>query len=159
MWTHSFRFCMFLLVYQTVFDYSSSNLLGETFDYDLFVESIKSEYKDFFVEQLDSEANISKFFDKSETKFRQKIKFLKKNYPTFKETLEGELAAWDKTFDIIKAVLFCFMIEQNDSKNSETFQRTSIGIYIQLCEEFVVSANVKLIHAVLAKVLINAPKS
>ena len=67
------------------------------------------------------------------------------------DLIKEYLSDWAKTFGIVKAILFCFLLEKKVLSNNQEFQDKSIGVYIKLAEEFTILANIKLIHAILSK--------
>ena len=136
MWTKEFRFCLFSLIYDDLLGYKDSN---EVIDYENFVDSILTEYKTYKKENIEL-AEIQKRFEL---------------YLETKEKLEKKLLTllpdWNKTFEIIKAIFFTFQIEKQSLK---VFEKDKLVVsYIKFAEDYCASSNVKLIHAVLSKLV------
>ena len=180
MWLPSLRFCLFFCIYQNLFQLSitnsfvrdssqiSTNIFSST-DYDKFFETIKSEYPDIFsIDFVDQKEDEYMIYVKDFVTAQMQIFF--EEYSSFELVLRDGLSNWNKTFDIIKAVLCCFMLEKKYCQNSlntylgnnlennsnlnlkDLFDQKGVSTYIKLAEEFTVLANVKLVHAVLSKV-------
>ena len=186
MWLPSLRFCLFFCIYQNLFQLSitnsfvgdssqiSTNIFSST-DYDKFFETIKSEYPDIFsIDFVDQKEDEYMIYVKDFVTAQMQIFF--EEYSSFELVLRDGLSNWNKTFDIIKAVLCCFMLEkkycqnglnsvldtdlhnnlennlENTSNLKDLFDQKGVSTYIKLAEEFTVLANVKLVHAVLSKV-------
>jgi transcription termination factor NusB len=77
----------------------------------------------------------------------------------YTKTLSQYLINWDKTYSIVKACLFSFMLELETNKeidftqNTEERNRELITKYIRLSEDHIGGQNVGLVHAVLSKIL------
>jgi transcription termination factor NusB len=73
--------------------------------------------------------------------------------------LSKYLNSWDKTYSIVKACLFTFLLELNSTKelnNSQDisgYYREIITRYIRLSEDYIGGQNVGLVHAVLSKII------
>ena len=134
-------------------------------DYIEFLDTIKEEYPDLFIEgikldynsfdtRLETELQIGKI-DKAiigiviDLEPQINTFYLEIDYMT--DLVKEYLSDWAKTFGIVKAILFCFLLEKKAMSNNQEFQAKSIGIYIKLAEEFTILANIKLIHAILSK--------
>jgi transcription termination factor NusB len=136
MWTKDFRFCLFSLIYDDSLGYREMN---EVVDYEEFVNSVLTEYKSFKKENVDTGVLRVEF----------ESYLSKKNSMIVR--LTTLLPDWNKTFEIIKAVLLCFLIEKQSLK---IFEKDKLVVsYIKFAEGYCVSSNVKLIHAVLSKLV------
>jgi hypothetical protein len=164
MWTNTFRTCVFFAVYQSIFN-KSIGIEYQISDYIGFLDTIKEEYPDLFIEGLKTDTTT---FD---TRLETELQIVKINEAIGKivvdlepqidrfyldleemtELVKEYLSDWAKTFGIVKAILFCFLLEKKAVSNNQDFQTKSIGIYIKLAEEFTILANIKLIHAILSK--------
>ena len=163
-WTNTFRTCVFFAVYQSIFN-RSIGIEYQISDYIGFLDTIKEEYPDLFIEGINP--NASSFDSKLETELQiakidevigQIVIDLEPQIDRFyleiedmSDTIKEHLSDWAKTFSIVKALLFCFLLEKKATSNNEQFQAKSIGIYIKLAEEFTILANIKLTHAILSK--------
>jgi hypothetical protein len=165
-WDKNLRTLVFFAIYQSIFN-QSIGLDFEIKDYVVFLESISTEYPELFMNKVESN-NIDKFEKKSEvviTKIEIESMIVKlasdlsSNMNIFyaeSDTITMEikkyLSDWSKTFGIVKAILYCFLLEKKSSGNSSDFGTKSVGLYIKLAEEFTILANIKLIHAILSKI-------
>jgi transcription termination factor NusB len=141
MWENNIRIFTFFAIYQSLFN-QSIGLEFKISDYNFFLETLKDEYPDLF--------------DKGKSEdYASKISHIMESFYSDVEDITNQtkvhLSDWSKTFGIVKAVLFCFILEKNFTANSEDFGNKSVGIYIKLAEEFTILANIKLIHAILSK--------
>jgi hypothetical protein len=167
MFSKQFRTCIFLIIYQIIFN-KSIGIACEHIDIDTFLESIKDEYPELFEPQNDS-INLELRLQNELKGEPQTHKYITTDIKSLKDNLEVQIASfdkqlevmtdklqvhlsdWSKTFGIVKAVLYCYLLEQNLADNSLEFQNKSVGLYIKLAEEFTILANIKLIHAILSK--------
>ena len=164
MWTITFRTCVFFAVYQSIFN-RSIGIEYQIYDYVGFLDTIKEEYPDLFIEdmipsfssfekRLDTEIQISKIeeaISKVSLDLEPQIDRFYLEMEDMTDMIKEYLSDWIKTFGIVKAILFCFLLEKKAMSNNQEFQTKSIGVYIKLAEEFTVLANIKLIHAILSK--------
>ncbi len=67
--------------------------------------------------------------------------------------LQQYVSKWDKTFDIIKACFYCFLIELGERKNEPDLKL--VGTYIKFGQDFAGGDNPGLVHAVLSNILEN----
>jgi transcription termination factor NusB len=136
MWTKELRFCLFSLIYEDLLGYRE---ISESVDFESFIDSVLTEYKSFKKENIDS-IELEKQYDlylKSKAKLEAKLIKL--------------LPDWNKTFEIIKSILITFQIEKQSLK---IFEKDKLVVgYIKFAEGYCVSTNVKLIHAVLSKLV------
>ena len=136
MWTKELRFCLFSLIYDDLLGYKET---FDSVDFEGFINSILTEYKSFKAENVDS-LEVEKHYD---------------IYIASKAKLETKLIShlpdWTKTFEIVKAILFTFQIEKQSLKIYE--KDSLVVIYIKFAEGYCVSTNVRLIHAVLSKLV------
>jgi transcription termination factor NusB len=160
MWSNSLRQCVFFAVYQSIFN-QSINAEFHISNYNMFVETISSEHPEIFLENLNGELND---FEKNlrveieqlnpvnvvdELEAQMNIFYV--NSDKFTNQIKEHLSDWSKTFGIVKAILYCFLLEKIHTDNNSEFATKSVGIYIKLSEEFTILANIKLIHAILSK--------
>ncbi len=136
MWTKELRFCLFSLIYDDLLGYKE---FSDVIDSQTYIESILTEYKTFKNENIKG-IELENQFD---------------NYTKSKTKLEAKLIAhlpdWKKTFEIVKAILFTFQIEKQALK---IYQKDELIVsYIKFAEGYCVSTNVRLIHAVLSKLV------
>jgi hypothetical protein len=165
MWTNTFRTCVFFAVYQSIFN-KSIGIEYQISDYIGFLDMIKEEYPDLFIEgnktnsnsfdtRLETELQIVKIDEAIGKIVADLIPQMDSFYleiENMTDLIKEYLSDWAKTFGIVKAVLFCFLLEKKTLSNNVEFQVKSIGIYIKLAEEFTILANIKLIHAILSKI-------
>jgi hypothetical protein len=165
MWTNTFRTCVFFAIYQSIFN-KSMGIEYQISDYIGLLDTIKEEYPDLFIEglkpnsnsfdtRLETELQITKI-DEAITKIvvelKPQIDIFYLEMENMTNLVKEHLSDWTKTFGIVKAVLFCFLLEKKATSNSEEFLSKSVGVYIKLAEEFTILANIKLIHAILSKI-------
>ncbi len=164
-WTNTFRTCVFFAIYQSIFN-KSIGLEFQIFDYAQFLETIKEEYPDLFIEdgqpsqksfdsQLKTQLQIKKIdkvIEKITIELEPQIDRFYLEMEDMADLIKEHLSDWAKTFGVVKAVLYCFLLEKKTTSNSQEFRSKSIGIYIKLAEEFTILANIKLIHAILSKI-------
>jgi transcription termination factor NusB len=164
MWNNTFRTCVFFAVYQSIFN-KSIGIEHQISDYVGFLDTIKEEYPDLFIEgkqvteltfdnRLETEFQISKI----DQVIAQIVLELEPQMDRFyldmeemTDLIKDYLSDWTKTFGIVRAILFCFIMEKKATANNQEFETKSIGLYIKLAEEFTILANIKLIHAILSK--------
>jgi hypothetical protein len=165
MWTNTFRTCVFFAVYQSIFN-KSIGIEFKISDYIGFLDTIKEEYPDLFIEgkhtnsnsfdtRLETELQIVKIdeaISKIVIDLEPQIDRFYLEMEDMTDVIKEYLSDWAKTFGIVKAILFCFLLEKKAMSNNDEFQAKSIGIYIKLAEEFTILANIKLIHAILSKI-------
>jgi transcription termination factor NusB len=136
MWTKEFRFCLFSLVYEDLLDLVE---IAEPVDFESFIDSVLTEYKSFKKENIET-LEIEKQFNN----------YLK-NKEKFETKLIQLLPDWNKTFEIVKSILMTFQLEKQSLK---VFEKDKLVVsYIKFAEGYCVSTNVKLIHAVLSKLV------
>ena len=58
---------------------------------------------------------------------------------------------WEKTYEIVKAVIYCYIIERVDLEEQGIEAENLIGKYVKLTQDWVAGGNTGLVHAVLAK--------
>ena len=169
-WSKHLRLSVFVMIYQTIFNQPRTSRNSTSIqDLEMDNERINSllislwqEHPEYFGGNnlgLDSELALElddEFWTDLRLLVQAQVDFFVTNYSDYKTLLEPYLTNWDRTFEIIKAILFCFMLELRNAKSSLNEQQitTLIGSYIQMTEDFSVPANVKLVHAILAKLVI-----
>jgi hypothetical protein len=164
LWTNAFRTCVFFAVYQSIFN-KSIGIEYQLADFTVFLDSIKEEYPDLFIEgskpvscsfdtRLQTEFQISKIdqvISQIAIELEPQMELFYIEMEDMTDLIKVHLSDWTKTFGIVKAILFCFLLEKKATQSSQEFQTKSVGIYIKLAEEFTVLANIKLVHAILSK--------
>ena len=136
MWTKELRFCLFSLIYDDLLGYKETD---EIIDFDDYSDSIFTEYKSFKKENI----NL--------VQLEQEYDNYKKSKTKVESKLVSHLPDWTKTFEIVKAILFTFQIEKQSLK---IYEKDSLVVsYIKFAEGYCVSTNVRLIHAVLSKLV------
>ena len=164
-WSKHLRLSVFVMIYQTIFNQPRTSRNSSSIqDLEMDSERINSllislwqEHPEYFGDNtlgLDSELN-GEFWTDLRLLVQAQVDSFVTNYSDYKALLEPYLSNWDRTFEIIKAILFCFILELRNAKSSLNEQQITslIGSYIQLTEDFSVPANVKLVHAILAKLV------
>jgi transcription termination factor NusB len=136
MWTKEFRFCLFYLIYEDLLGLVE---IAEPVDFERVIESVLTEYKSFEKDNIEL-TELKKYYElylQSKNKLEAKlIKFL---------------PDWNKTFDIIKSILITFQLEKQSLK---VFEKNKLVVsYIKFAEGYCVSSNVKLVHAVLSRLI------
>jgi transcription termination factor NusB len=136
MWTKEFRFCLFSLIYEDLLGLLE---IAEPVDFERVIESVLTEYKSFEKDNIEL-TELKKYYElylQSKNKLEAKlIKFL---------------PDWNKTFDIIKSILITFQLEKQSLK---VFEKDKLVVsYIKFAEGYCVSSNVKLVHAVLSRLI------
>jgi transcription termination factor NusB len=133
MWTKSFRKCLIGAIYQHLF-WKSFSEVDYTPNWEDLTKAIYKEDETITTKDL-------------EFKFKN---FLK-NQEQYSSILHKYITKWDKTFDIMKAALFCFIIEYADRKNEEDLH--ILGVYIKFAQDYAGGENPALIHAVISKMI------
>ena len=134
MWTKSFRYLIFTSLYQVLF-WREQGENNPEIDFESIVSTVQiNDIIDF----KSAEIVLENYY---------------KNEKELTEKLIEVLDDWDKTFIMIKACLYSFLLEKMDIQNSGDFDEVQkiISKYIRLSEELIGGKNVKLIHAVLIK--------
>ena len=169
-WSKHLRLSVFVMIYQTIFNQprtsrNSSSIQDLEMDsqrIDSLLLSLLQEHPEYFGgNTLGSDPELAlelndEFWTDLRLLVQAQVDSFVANYSDYKTQLEPYLTNWDRTFEIIKAILFCFILELRNAKSSLNEQQitTLIGSYIQLTEDFSVPANVKLVHAILAKLVV-----
>jgi transcription termination factor NusB len=132
MWSKNFRKCIIGSVYQNLFWESFNNSQYKP-DWENLLDQNKDD--DTIILKDDLSSVYSLFISKKDTYINKITKYVNK---------------WDKTFDLIKACLIVFLIENelNIDKNSKL-----VGHYIKFAQDFAGGENPALVHAVISKVL------
>jgi transcription termination factor NusB len=133
MWTKSFRKCLIGAIYQHLFWKSFSEV-----EYTPNWEDLsKVVYKeDETISITDLESVFQTFLSKKEE---------------YSVVLHKYITRWDKTFDIMKAALFCFMIEYAERKSEDDLH--ILGVYIKFAQDYAGGENPALIHAIISKMI------
>jgi transcription termination factor NusB len=158
-WSPSFRLLICILIYQVLFQ-KNSNFEQDSFIFDSdyltkISKTIFLEHADYFDSDID--LKLEKYSEEQISEAVELINYFISDFDNLKNQLVVHLKNWNNTFDIIKAILFCFVLEyqkviQNQQENKEVVVAL-IASYIQLSEDLTVAGNVKLVHAVLAKIV------
>ena len=165
-WSKHLRLSVFVMIYQTIFNQprtsrNSNSIQALEMDNERInslLISLWQEHPEYF-DKNGAELNDAlndEFWTDLRLLVQAQVDSFVANYSDYKTQLEPYLTNWDRTFEIIKAILFCFILELRNAKSSLNEQQitTLIGSYIQLTEDFSVPANVKLVHAILAKLVV-----
>ena len=165
-WSKHLRLSVFVMIYQTIFNQprtsrNSNSIQALEMDNERInslLISLWQEHPEYFGDNnLElTDALNDEFWTDLRLLVQAQVDSFVANYSDYKTQLEPYLTNWDRTFEIIKAILFCFILELRNAKSSLNEQQitTLIGSYIQLTEDFSVPANVKLVHAILAKLVV-----
>ena len=78
----------------------------------------------------------------------QKCLALEKEYV---DVLKEYLADWAKTYDLVKAVLFVFMLEKAEATEAGEDPSELVGKYIKITQDLVGGKSTGLVHAILSK--------
>ncbi len=134
MWEKSFRYSVFAALYQVLFWNETTG--SEEFNLDVILENLKDEEKP---DKDKLTLVIARFFDKK---------------AEYTDTLKTYLKDWDKTFAVVKACLYTYIleIEELSSTDPQPALDTIITKYIRLSEDHIGGQNVALVHAILSKV-------
>jgi transcription termination factor NusB len=138
MWTNDLRNLTVTIFYQILFwdvDYSACQEKNWLIDLNISPEQIQNSNLD---QQLISSI-IRIFFE---------------NKDSYTSRLQTQLKDWSKTYNLIKAILFSYLVElefcQKIQKTEENNQGDNyISQYIKITQTLVGGANVGLVHAVL----------
>jgi transcription termination factor NusB len=133
MWTKSFRKCLIGAIYQHLF-WKSFSEVDYTPNWDDLTKVVYKE--DETISVTDLENAFQTFLSKKEE---------------FSVVLHKYITRWDKTFDIMKAALFCFMIEYVERKGEDDLH--ILGVYIKFAQDYAGGENPALIHAIISKMI------
>jgi transcription termination factor NusB len=133
MWTKHFRKSIIAAIYQNLFWQSLS---GSVYipDWENVTKEVYTEDEVVSIKEL--QACYNRFITSKETST---------------SLLQEYITKWDKTFDIVKAALFCFLLEYSDRKNEDDLH--ILGNYIKFAQDFAGGENPGLIHAVMSKMI------
>lgn len=134
MWSKRNRLAICSVIYQHIFWESlvQEGLVEPNFDVDLLNEILSGEETDIINDKVVKEA---------ETYFM-----------VHREEIWSKLAPymdqWEKTFDIVKAVLYTYILE------SELFgvENVKVGKYIKITQDLIAGGSTSLVHAILSKI-------
>jgi transcription termination factor NusB len=131
-WSKNFRKCIIGAVYQNIFweSFNNSEYIPE---WSMLMTENHNNEDTFTEEQLSEVYDI--FLSKKAICIEKITKYVSK---------------WDKTFDLIKACLIVFLIE--DELNTDV-ENKLVGHYIKFAQDFAGGENPALVHAVISKVL------
>jgi transcription termination factor NusB len=132
MWSKNFRKCLIGAVYQNLF-WDSLNSTQYSPDWSILVDQNKN------IEESIVEEDLSSMYDLFVTKKTFYI-----------DTITKHVNKWDKTFDLIKACLIVFIIENEVNTDKEA---KLVGHYIKFAQDFAGGENPALVHAVISKIL------
>jgi transcription termination factor NusB len=133
MWTKSFRKCLVGAIYQNLFWETFSGVMYVP-NWQILVDELSKEGDEISVEDLEN--GYQKYLDSKE--HSSKI-------------LHSYISKWDKTFDIMKAALYCFIIEYSERKNEPDLHL--LGQYIKYAQDFAGGENPSLIHAIMSRMI------
>ncbi len=158
-WKSNLRLLICNIIYQAIF-VNPKGVESVEFDLDStyidrLVSILYSEHEDYF--EYSENDKIITYTPEEIEKTKVQLQYFIADYQNLKSQLEPFLNSWNNTFDIIKAILFCFILEyrqviQDQQENTST-TTALIANYIQIAEDLTVAANVKLVHAILAKIV------
>jgi transcription termination factor NusB len=135
MWDKKFRYIIFSLAYQFLF-------WSEHFDFDNTFETLTTNtYKP------EDEVNLKKIAQKS----KDTLDIFKTNQQDFEIILRKYLASYDKTYPLIKAILFTALLEDFLIDKSQS-RKPLMSKYIHLTQEMVGGKNPTVVNAVLGNV-------
>ena len=137
MWKKFFRLIVFVSLYQILVEaYNFNNL-----------DQVDSIFGDNFKNQ-DLETNSKEL--------SEVIAFFNKNRDNFTNLLQNHTQEWDKTYPITKSILFTALSEFTilNSQNVDFDVKNFINKYLKLSQNYIDDDNAKLVHAILAKVLV-----
>jgi transcription termination factor NusB len=135
MWSKNFRKCIIGSVYQNLFwDSFNSNQYDP--DWTTLVDQNKND--EDIISQEDLSKVYSLFLGKKSLYIDQITKYINK---------------WDKTFDLIKACLIVFLIENEINTDDDA---KLVGHYIKFAQDYAGGENPALVHAVISKILEDA---
>lgn len=136
MWSKSIRTVLVILIYNEIFLLDYPQLIEKQ------ISAIAREYKLELSEQDTASINI--YFDRYQN-----------NKIELESIISSFITSWNKTFDLIKAMLFAAVIELQLSLNTDgqfedpELLKTIVSKYIHLSQDIVGGNNPGLIHAVL----------
>jgi transcription termination factor NusB len=131
-WSKNFRKCIIGSVYQNLF-WDSFNNNHYTPDWEMIIDQNRN------VEDVISIEELASVYDL----------FLSRK-PIYIEQITQYVNKWDKTFDLVKACLIVFLIENEINTDKEA---KLVGHYIKFAQDFAGGENPALVHAVISKVL------
>ncbi len=140
MWDKFFRAAMVNTVYQDIF-WKNIEIVNEI-DTDFIVEQMK---KNLSEKSLES-------FNVDTKQLDEKLVECEANYTEHKKFLLKYLEGWYKTYDIVKAILFVFLIERMDAESKGLDIGDVVGKYIKLTQDIVGGKSTSLVHAILSKI-------
>ncbi|MEM1311979.1 MAG: hypothetical protein AAGF07_00770 [Patescibacteria group bacterium] len=138
MWDKLVRLSVFTAIYDKLFWEDYDALETRAVDWSFIFENLPPE------SNLDA-SNLNSY-----------IEYFDKKKEEYQEVLSKYLKNWDRTFLIIKACLYTYLIERDlvlDSEaNKQEFLKALVTRYIRLSENYVGGQNVGLVHAVMSKI-------
>lgn len=132
MWEKNYRQAVFTGIYQIIFWREQ----GISMDIDL----------EYILEQINSKNIVT---NKTELNFALDI-FLQ-NESEYNIILEKYLKKRDKTFLLVLAILYTYMVETQHKIYTESEKTKIVSHYIRLTENLIGGQNVNLVHAILIK--------
>ena len=132
MWSKNFRKCLIGAVYQNLF-WESFNNSDYSPDWSMIINENHNTDDTFTKENLIEVYNV--FLSKKLSYIENIMKYVNK---------------WDKTFDLIKACLIVFLVEDEINTDPEN---KLVGHYIKFAQDFAGGENPALVHAVISKIL------
>jgi transcription termination factor NusB len=132
-WDKSVRQILFTVIYEYLF--WGQNFDDSQIDWDLIYTLNKFEYE----EAIDEAQDLFKKFLETEQELEDGVKPYMQN--------------WDKTFDIVRAVLFTAQMELASNYLTIEEKEKIVGKYIHLTQDMIGGKNPALVHAVLSKIV------
>jgi hypothetical protein len=162
MWSDLLRLVIFSLIYQT--KYWQEFLEKELVIDDQLIHEVVDAY---LSEKKLSEQEV---FNEMQTFDKQKVKSLMLIFADreeeLKEVIETQTKNWQKTYTILKALLFTFTLEkyyyekegieflENDEENAEASgKKKFLRRYLNICDRYLDNNSVATLHAILAKLI------
>ena len=160
MWSNYFRLCLFSLIYQEIFLATtdpikeSNNSQNWDKNLDEFFTIMELEFAvEFDIELDELGTNKEEYLNKLAIELTSQMQSFMTDKDAYSDILKNNLESWTNTFNIIKSILYCFLMEQKHFGENAKFEKNIFGVYIKLAEDFTVAANVKFVHAILAKII------
>jgi hypothetical protein len=166
LWSKNLRTLIFFAIYQSIFN-QSIGLEYEIRDFVVFLKSVSTEYPELFASKAETEhqdefeKNLELEITKDDletmihslaVELEEQMKVFYKEHSNMTIEIKEHLTDYLKTFGIVKALLYCFLLEKRFTDNNSDFAIKGVSLYIKLAEEFTILANIKLIHAILSKI-------
>ncbi len=142
MWEKNFRVALFTAVYQKLFQ-SDFVDAGIAWNWEIVLNNLK----------VEEASKMPKVQDLS-----CRLEDLGTNQEKYQNLLQKYLQSWDRTYDIVKAILLTYLQELSEMKESGSLEVNSneiVSKYIRLTQEYIGGENTALVHAVASNILEN----